>query len=973
MTCKPLKSLLWLCLLITFSIQVHSQSLQYVQGEVLVQVPKDVTRGKILNLLKQVNGPNVEYQIEQVTDEPMNIWKVTTDYTTTSEYALMRNLEKDVFFGACQLNHIVKKRKIPNDPEFDRLYQYINTGQNSGILDADYDAEEAWDLSTGGTTINGDEIVIAVIDDGLDDDEHEDLIDNLWVNKAEIPDNGIDDDNNGYIDDYFGYDTDSNNPNVFDEGSHAVPLFGIIGAKGNNEKGVVGVNWDVKMMVVQGGGNEASTLAAYAYPYKFRKLYNETQGQQGAFVVVTNSSFGVARRFPEDAPLWCDYYDLLGSVGILSCGATDNKPVNVDEVGDLPTTCPSDFFMGVTNLNNREEKVFQAGYGKKSIDFGAFGEDIYSTSVQNRYNTTRGTSEATAFASGLIGLMYSLDCQLIADMSLTDPVGAAMIIKETLFASLQEVSSLADITSTGGRMNMNNSMQLLSEICQDCGAIITTDVSDRTDTQVQINWDAGYSNSTNNIRWRSVGSQDWNVENGVSSPFTLTGLQSCIDYEYQIQPVCGSSDRDWGLTFNFQSEGCCVLPGDVDYVLAGSTAQFSWSSIFAAQEYLVEYRPVSEAQWTRKFISDNNYALVFEEFCSAYNVRFKTICSGEETLFSEELLVKNDCGTCSSEDYCVVPAIDNTFEWIDSVYFADDFYYSGKNEKAVSSNTNIKNFTVTQGQETDLRIVPQYQQSNTEDSFAAYIDWNQNKRFDDDEEVLRGKSSIPLTSSVSVPSDAKLGPTRMRVLMGFNTTPRGCGSTGFRFGEVEDYCVFVEEVAGECDVESGLTINNVKNNRATLKWNTNENIVSYALRYKKAAATNWIELSEIADSLFISDLTKCTDYEAQIKNICGIDTSKYSSSIFFTTLCRDNTFEITPEFASIYPNPFENIIKVSLKQSLLQGNIQVINLNGQIILSEKVEPQNTEYSFDTSNLVSGVYFIRIAEKDRAAYKKMIKI
>lgn len=958
--------------LLFLSISVQSQSLHHMQGEVLIQVSKNVQSDKILSLLRSTHGPDIDYQLEQVTSEPMNIWKVTTDYTSVSEYDLMRNLEGNSFFGACQLNHTVKKRVIPNDPEFEELYHFVNRGQNSGIIDADYDAEDAWDLTTGGTTVNGDEIVIAVIDDGLDGD-HEDLVDNLWVNEAEIRDNGIDDDDNGFIDDYFGWDTDRNNPDIFDEGGHAVPLFGIIGAKGNNGTGVVGVNWDVKMMVIQGGGDEASTLAAYAYPYAFRKLYNETQGEEGAFVVATNSSFGIDNLFPEDTPLWCEFFETLGSVGIISCGATTNENADVDEVGDIPSTCRSDFFIGVTNLNNREEKVFEAGFGKESIDLAAFGEDIFTTSIQNRYATSSGTSEATPFVTGLVGLMYSLDCPFIADMSLSDPANAAMLIKKTLLNSVQKVPSLEDLVATGGRMNMNTSLRLLSEVCEACGTIISTSVDNRTDVMVDVRWDNGNGNSGANIRWRSEGSQNWSTQNGVSSPYTINGLSGCNNYEYQLQSVCNGNSSDWGPTFTFESEGCCVLPADVEFEIVGSTAQFTWTSIFAAREYLIESRPVGEAAWVREFVEDNDYSLVFQENCSAYDVRMKVICGGEETLFSEQMIVKNDCGACSSEDYCNINNIDNTFEWIDSVYFANDNFFSGRDDRAFASNTNIKSFTVTQGQETEVRVVPRFQSSSADENFAVFIDWNQNQRFDSDEEILSETSSTAVMNSITVPEDARLGPTRMRVIMAFSRVPTGCGATGFRFGEVEDYCVIVEEVPGECDVDSQLSINNVKNNRATLRWNTDENIISYVLRYKQAAASNWIELSEITDSLFISDLTKCTDYEAQIKNICSIDTSRYSSSIFFQTKCTDNTFEITPNFASIFPNPFSNNINIALKENLIDGSIELINIQGQILRSVDIDGSTNDYSFETSDLMSGVYLLRVANKTQAAFKKVIKL
>ena len=192
----------------------------------------------------------------------------------------------------CQLNHIIDQRvTVPNDPQYNQQWQYDNDGSNGGTVNADIDAPEAWDITTGGLTATGDTIVVCVIDDGIDVN-HSDFGDNLWVNYAEIPNNNIDDDNNGFVDDYLGWNADDNNDDIGNSnGSHGTPVAGIVGAKGNNGIGVAGVNWDVKLMIVPGGGNEAQALAAYDYPYTMRKIYNQTNGAQGAFVVSTNASW----------------------------------------------------------------------------------------------------------------------------------------------------------------------------------------------------------------------------------------------------------------------------------------------------------------------------------------------------------------------------------------------------------------------------------------------------------------------------------------------------------------------------------------------------------------------------------------------------------------------------------------------------------------------------------------------------------
>ena len=357
-----------------------SQGLQYVQGELLVQLNDE----RSFLDFKEDYDSRYGLTYEQVTTIPFDIKRIIFDFAEINEHELLRILQSDQRVRFVQFNHLIEERNIPNDPEFSNQWQYLQDLGSNGN-NADIDADLAWDITTGGLTALGDTIVACIIDDGLNT-EHEDFGDNIWFNHGEIPENGIDDDSNGYIDDFRGWDVYNDSDNIINDGSHGTPVTGIIGAKGNNDIGVAGVNWDVKLMVVRGGGNEANALASYAYPYYFRKLYNETAGAQGAFVVVTNASWGTNYGQPEDAPIWCNFYDALGEEGIISCGATANLNINVDQEGDLPTGCGSEFLISVTNMNRNDEKETNAGYGLQSIDLGAFGSGTWTTNVNNSYS-----------------------------------------------------------------------------------------------------------------------------------------------------------------------------------------------------------------------------------------------------------------------------------------------------------------------------------------------------------------------------------------------------------------------------------------------------------------------------------------------------------------------------------------------------------------------------------------------------------
>lgn len=137
-------------------------------------------------------------------------------------------------------DYTIKINLSPNDLD-PRLWGLHNFGQDGGVIDADIDAPEAWGATVGGVT------VVAVIDTGVDYD-HEDLASNMWVNLNEVPNNSLDDDSNGYIDDYRGWDFVNDDNDPLDDHNHGTHVSGTIGAVGNNGKGVVGVNWTVRIM-----------------------------------------------------------------------------------------------------------------------------------------------------------------------------------------------------------------------------------------------------------------------------------------------------------------------------------------------------------------------------------------------------------------------------------------------------------------------------------------------------------------------------------------------------------------------------------------------------------------------------------------------------------------------------------------------------------------------------------------------------
>jgi serine protease len=451
-----------------------AQDNNHVPGQLLImlesgadvqQFQADLSKKAEINLKK-----------ERIISSSMNIYLLSFDNSSINEDHLLTQVRNHPKIKIAQYNHYVNERNtVPNDPQFSVMWDMNNTGANGGtgaVADADIDAPEAWDITTGGLTSQGDTIVVAVVDGGFSL-THPDLIPNYWKNYDEIPNNGIDDDNNGYIDDFDGWNSSAGNDNWTAQ-SHGTHVAGTVGAKGNNSVGVTGVNWNVKIMPISygsGGSFEANVVAAYAFARDQRKEYNVSNGAKGAFVVATNSSFGVDLAMPASYPLWCAMYDSLGAVGILSAGATANANYNVDTQGDIPTACPSNWLVTVTNTKSNDTKA-TAGYGATMIDLGAPGTNITSTYYSggsNTYSSISGTSMATPHVAGTIGLLYSVACpQFIANYK-ANPSAIALIVKDSILGSVDPVAALSGITLTGGRLNLFKAVKSIQNYCAATG------------------------------------------------------------------------------------------------------------------------------------------------------------------------------------------------------------------------------------------------------------------------------------------------------------------------------------------------------------------------------------------------------------------------------------------------------------------------------------------------------------------------
>lgn len=495
---------------------------EYVPNEIMVMLEPG---NSIDDLVKDLNDDGLvgQYRIKQQVSKRYRIYLLEHDAVLGDSKNLVYDINKMDQVAIAQLNHYVQERLVPNDANYaGQQWNMNNTGQTGGTVDADIDAPEAWNTTTGGLTADGDTIVVAVVDGGVQE-THPDLVANMWRNYAEIAGTpGVDDDGNGYIDDVEGWDA-SGNDAVVPSNSHATHCAGIVGAQGNNSTGVVGVNWNVKILNVRGSsGTESVVVLAYDYVASLRELYNNTNGASGAFVVVTSNSFGVDFGQASSYPIWCAMYDTMGVLGVLSAGAGPNQNTNIDTQGDIPTTCPSNYMIAVTNTNDVDQKVTSAGYGPINMDIGAPGQNINSTYTTSTYNTISGTSMATPHVAGAVGLYWSAAClQFIQDYKAT-PGPMALQMKNFLLTGVDSTSSMATTTYSHGRLNLNKGIARVETY--NCGGLPPTAGFSSNDQSICAGTSITYTDASTN----SPSAWTWSFPGG--SPSSSTSQNQTVTY-----------------------------------------------------------------------------------------------------------------------------------------------------------------------------------------------------------------------------------------------------------------------------------------------------------------------------------------------------------------------------------------------------------------------------------------------------------
>ena len=278
----------------------------FVPGQLIIRFAPDVTA-------EQIDAFYKEYGLTEMDDlhrtpTPETAALKLTFVPVEVNQPLIDRLQRDPRVAYAEPNYILQVSKTPDDPDFTKLWGLNNTGQTGGKPGADIAAVDGWDVTTGSSSV-----VVAIIDTGVDY-THEDLGSNMWVNPAECPggygkceEDGVDDDKNGYVDDFYGINAVTGTGDPMDDYGHGTHVAGTIGAQGNNKLGVVGVNYDVsiiacKFLGASGGGSVADAVKCFDY-------VNYLKNTEKVNIVATNNSWGgyctvagVGRRYGRSGP-----------------------------------------------------------------------------------------------------------------------------------------------------------------------------------------------------------------------------------------------------------------------------------------------------------------------------------------------------------------------------------------------------------------------------------------------------------------------------------------------------------------------------------------------------------------------------------------------------------------------------------------------------------------------------------------------
>lgn len=351
----------------------------------------------------------------------------------------INDLKQTGLFEYVEPDYYVSMDLTPTDQAFvdGTLWGLRNTGQSGGQAGADISATSAWDLTTGSTNV-----IVAVIDTGIRY-THRDLTNQMWRNPGESgggkENNGIDDDNNGYVDDVFGINAIDDSGDPFDDNDHGTHCAGTIGAAANDGNPHVGVAWRVRLMGCKflggsGGGSTSDAIKCVDYAVSMgAKILNNSWGG-GGYSQALYDSINNAR-----------------TAGVIFLAAAGNSGTDNDQRPFYPCNYNLDNVISVAALTRNNVLADFSNFGETTVDLAAPGESIYSTTANSdtSYAIFDGTSMATPHVSGVAALIKALY-----------PAADLAELRDRILLGTVQAPGLVGMCTTGGRLDAYNSLTI---------------------------------------------------------------------------------------------------------------------------------------------------------------------------------------------------------------------------------------------------------------------------------------------------------------------------------------------------------------------------------------------------------------------------------------------------------------------------------------------------------------------------------
>ena len=417
------------------------------QPEVLVKFKPNVTASEIEKIAAKYND-RVEDRIEIVKGltaiddlDGRDMETVAAQYRQMSDIVLYAEANNEINTDPTEnysvvnapINQNQTNANLPNDPLFNEQWALDNKGQNGGKANADMKALRAWEKTKGAK-----EVVVAVLDTGVDY-THPDLVSNMWTRPDNVPQ--YTDAELGTYNDFHGFNATDNQGDPMDENGHGTHCSGIIGAEGDNNEGIAGINWNVTIMPLKfmgrgGFGSTKDAIEAINYAIDRKR--------HGVNVRIISASWGSTANSKalEDA------IRAAGEEGILFVAAAGNNGTSNDRSPHYPSNYDLPNVISVAASDSNDVLASFSNFGVKTVHIAAPGKGIVSTWLNDDYREASGTSMATPYVAGVAALIVA-----------NEPKISVEKLREKLLKSVDKLDSMNGKIENGGRINAAKALE----------------------------------------------------------------------------------------------------------------------------------------------------------------------------------------------------------------------------------------------------------------------------------------------------------------------------------------------------------------------------------------------------------------------------------------------------------------------------------------------------------------------------------